>query len=90
MKLGQVEAPLGGRGAGAMRCRVARLSTCCCSLRPPAVASPPPCLPAVKVQLAPYNRIRLMKIPILQVSEGGGGDACLNCGEATGWGVEER
>lgn len=29
----------------------------------------PACPPAVKVQLAPYNRIRLMKIPILQASQ---------------------
>lgn len=27
--------------------------------------------PAVKVQLSPYNRVRLMRIPVLQVRGGG-------------------
>lgn len=42
--------------------------------------------PAVKVQLSPYNRVRLMRIPVLQVrGEGGGGGAdkgmgVLGCG----------
>jgi hypothetical protein len=29
--------------------------------------------PNVKVQLSPYNRVRLMRIPVLQVKRGGGG-----------------
>lgn len=47
--------------------------------------------PNVKVQLSPYNRVRLMRVPVVQVREGEGWSWARDRvqGRKAGWGGKE-